>query len=373
MRFEIIKHDKNTSARTGRLTTSHGIVETPIFMPVGTQGTVKTVSPKELEECGVQIVLANTYHLYLRPGPELIKSAGGLHNFISWSHPILTDSGGYQVFSLSDLRQISEEGVSFRSHFDGSSHFFTPEKVIEIQEALWADIIMTLDECPPYPSSYEYARKSTELTTKWAIRCKKAQTNNETQALFGIIQGSTYSDLRLLSTKNLVDLDFPGYAIGGLALGEPKVIMWELVSLVVQNLPPEKPRYLMGVGYPEDLISAVTLGIDLFDCVLPTRNARNGTVFTRFGRLSIKNATYANDFSPLDSECNCYTCRNFSRAYLRHLFNTGEILAPRLATLHSVHFFLWLMKEIRQAISEDRFDTLRKEFLSKYHYNENHL
>ncbi|MFQ6093260.1 MAG: tRNA guanosine(34) transglycosylase Tgt [bacterium] len=368
--FSITKEDKETSARVGVLSTPHGRVHTPVFMPVGTQGTVKTLSPQELKVARAQIILGNTYHLYLRPGPELISEAGGLHTFISWDGPILTDSGGYQVFSLADLNKITEEGVTFQSHWDGSYHLFTPEKVIQIQHDIGADIIMALDECTPYPCSYDYAKRSNEMTLRWARRCKDEHKNRGEQALFGIVQGSTYSDLREESAQALVDLDFDGYAIGGLSVGEPKSVMYEMIGAAVTYLPPDRPRYLMGVGKPEDLIKGVSLGTDMFDCVIPTRNGRNGTLFTRHGKLVVKNAECARDFEPVDGGCSCYTCRTFSRAYLRHLFQTGEMLGPRLATLHNIHFFLDLMRQMREAILGGRFESWRKDFLAGYLLNE---
>ena len=335
-------------------------------MPVGTQGTVKTLSPQELHETHAQIILGNTYHLYLRPGSDLIADAGGLHSFMSWDKPILTDSGGYQVFSLADLNTITEEGVTFQSHWDGSFHLFTPEKVIQIQRDIGADVIMVLDECTPYPVSYEYAKRSNEMTLRWARRCKDEASKGTSQALFGIVQGSTYQDLREQSSKNLVDIGFDGYAIGGLSVGEPKSVMYEMIEAAVSHLPKEKPRYLMGVGKPEDLMKGVALGTDMFDCVIPTRNGRNGTLFTRRGTCVVKNAEYARAYEPVDDECSCYTCRTFSRAYLRHLFQTGEMLGPRLATLHNIHFFLDLMKQMRGAILKGYFDTWRSEFEEKY-------
>lgn len=369
--FRIAARDQNGSARAGAITTAHGEVNTPAFMPVGTQGTVKTLSPLDLEEVGAQIILCNAYHLYLRPGPQVVDQAGGLQNFIGWYHPILTDSGGYQVFSLADLNKVSEEGVTFQSHLDGSHHLFTAEKVIQIQHALGADIIMCFDECTPFPSTHREAQASAELTLRWAQRCRQehARLNDlkdRGQVLFGIVQGSTYADLRVRSATALVDMDFPGYALGGLSVGEPKSAMYEMIDATVPHLPADKPRYLMGVGMPEDLVEAVSRGLDLFDCVIPTRNARNGSVFTRQGPLVVKNAEYAGDFRPLDSSCGCYTCRHFSRAYLRHLFQSGEILAPRLATLHSVYFFMELMREMRKSILENRFQDWSKEFLDQY-------
>lgn len=371
MRFEILKIDATSSARAGILTTPHGVVETPVFIPVGTQGTVKTLSPQELEECGVQIILGNTYHLYLRPGDELISKAQGLHRFISWGKPILTDSGGYQIFSLADLRELNSKGVRFQSHLDGSYHLFTPEKVIKIQRDLGADIMMVLDECTPYPCPYNYAKESNLITIEWARRCKDEFERTQPlfdypQSLFAILQGSTYEDLRLQSLEALVEMKFEGYAIGGLSVGEPKTILYEITGLCTSHLPGEKPRYLMGVGKPEDLVECIGLGVDMFDCVIPTRNGRNGTVYTWKGKLVIKNAEYKEDFDPIDEGCGCYACRNFSRAYIRHLFQAGEILGPRLATLHNIYFFSQLMREARRAILEERFESWKREFLEGY-------
>ena len=364
---------KDGLARAGVLTTPHGDILTPAFMPVGTQGTVKTLSQQELEDIGAQIILGNAYHLYLRPGPELIHRLGGLHAFMRWKRPILTDSGGYQVFSMADLNRITEEGVTFQSHIDGSHHLFTPEKVMEIQHALGADLIMAFDECTPYPCTYEYARTSNELTLRWAERSKRhhdrleeRRNSGRPQVLLGIVQGSVYPDLRAISADALVAMDFPGYAIGGLSVGEPKADMQDMLEVTLPRLPEDKPRYLMGVGYPEDLIMAVRQGVDMFDCVIPTRNARNGTVFTRRGKVVVKNAEYSEDLAPLDSECDCMTCRNYSRAYIRHLFQVGEILALRLATLHSLYFFLGLMRQMRQAIVADRFEDWAQETLETY-------
>jgi len=336
-------------------------------MPVATQATVKTVSPKELDEIGVEIIVCNTYHLHLRPGEEVVREAGGIHNFMSWKGAILTDSGGFQVHSLADLREVTEEGVIFRSHIDGREILFTPEKVIEIQIHLGSDIMMVLDEPSPYPVTYEDAKRSLEFTNRWALRSKEWKERNKTdQAIFSIVQGSIYEDLRLDGVKELTRIGFDGYAIGGLALGEPKVEREKIVKLTSRFLPEEKPRYLMGVGYPEDIIYAVKEGVDLFDCVLPTRNARTGTAFTSRGKVVIKNSVYKKDFRPLDPECECYTCKNFSRAYLRHLFNAGEILAPRLLTYHSLYFFIRFMKKLRESIKEGRFDEWSEEFLEKY-------
>lgn len=369
IKYRVIKKDTRTKARLGILETPHGVIETPVFMPVGTQATVKAMTPEELKEMGATIILGNTYHLYLRPGHKIIEKAGGLHKFMNWDRAILTDSGGFQVFSLSSLRKITEDGVEFRSHIDGSKHFFTPEKVIEIQNSLGSDIIMSFDECAPYPADYDYVKRSMELTIKWAERGKKAHKNTDRQALFGIVQGGTYKDLRRECAERLVDMDFPGYAIGGLSVGEPKDLMYEIIDFTTDYLPHDKPRYLMGVGTPEDLIEGVIRGVDMFDCVLPTRIARNGTVFTSRGKLIVRDAPYAEDFSPLDEECDCYTCKNYSRAYLRHLFKAKEILAARLATYHNLYFLIKLMEKIREAIRQDRLLEFKEEFLKKYYRN----
>lgn len=374
--FRIIKKDKNSNARVGVIKTPHGEVNTPVFMPVGTQASVKTLSSEDLKEIRAEMILGNTYHLYLRPGHQLVEKAGGLHRFMSWDRPILTDSGGFQVFSLNSLTRTSEEGVRFQSHLDGSYHLFTPEKVVEIQHALGADIIMALDEPVLYPCSFEQAERANQLTLNWAERCKQAHEEMDdkgfkrTQALFGIIQGSSYPELRKKSAEALMKLDFPGYAIGGLSLGEPKTTTFEMVDLCVSYIPEEKPRYLMGVGTPEDMVEAICRGIDMFDCVLPTRNARNASLFTRFGKLIIKNSEYSDDFSPIDPECGCSVCRNYSRAYLRHLFNTGEVSALRLATIHSLYFYMDLMRMTKDAILKDSFLEWRKDFLKKYQSNE---
>ncbi|WDC83644.1 tRNA guanosine(34) transglycosylase Tgt [Caloramator sp. mosi_1] len=370
IRYELIKTCKQSGARLGRLHTPHGVIETPIFMPVGTQATVKTMTPEELKEIGAQIILSNTYHLYMRPGEKLVEKAGGLHKFMNWDRPILTDSGGFQVFSLSQLRDITEEGVTFRSHIDGSKHFISPEKAIEIENALGADIIMAFDECLPYPCDYDYAKNSLYRTIRWAERCLKAHNNTEKQALFGIIQGGMYRDLREESVREMIKLDFPGYAVGGLSIGEPKDIMYEVLDWTVHLLPENKPRYLMGVGSPDALLEGVIRGVDMFDCVLPTRIARNGTVFTSKGKLVVRNAEYAEDFRPLDEECDCYACRNYSRAYIRHLFKAKEILGARLTTIHNLRFLLKLMEDVRQAIMEDRLLDFKEEFFEKYGYNE---
>jgi queuine tRNA-ribosyltransferase len=363
--FSLIKKDSASSARLGKITTSHGEVKTPVFMPVGTQATVKTLSPEDLVGLGAEIILSNTYHLFLRPGHELIREFGGLHGFMNWNRPILTDSGGFQVFSLADLRKITEEGVTFQSHVDGGAkHFITPEVAIEIQEALGADIIMAFDECIPYPATRDYAQESLERTLRWARRCAAAKRDTG-QALFGIVQGGMYPDLRKRSADALVDIGFDGYAIGGLSVGETKPVMYEMVEASVPALPEDKPRYLMGVGTPEDLLEGVERGIDMFDCVMPTRNGRNGTFFTSFGKVVIRNAQYEKDKLPIDPECGCYTCRNFSRAYLRHLYNAGEILALRLGTIHNLFFYLNLMRGVRSSIEQGRFVEFKKEVLSK--------
>ena len=363
--YELIKQCSKTGARVGRLYTPHGVFDTPIFMPVGTQATVKAMSPDELKDMGAGIILSNTYHLYLRPGHDLVAEAGGLHKFMQWDRGILTDSGGFQVFSLGPLRKITEEGVTFRSHLDGSKHFLSPEKATEVQMALGADIIMAFDECVPYPADYEYARQSTQRTTRWAERCKKAHTRKD-QALFGIVQGGMYKELRTMSAQDLISLDFSGYAIGGLSVGEPKPLMYEMLDHTVPLLPSNKPRYLMGVGTPDCLLEGVMYGIDMFDCVFPTRVARNGTVMTNRGRLVVKNAEFARDFRPIDPECGCYTCRNFSRAYIRHLLKTDEIFGLRLTTTHNLYFLLNFMKEMRKAILDDRFLAFREEFWAHY-------
>lgn len=366
-KFELIKKSYGTDARIGKLRTPHGTIDTPVFMPVGTQASVKAVSPRNLDEIGAQIILANTYHLYMRPGHHLIKEAGGIHNFMSWDRPVLTDSGGFQVFSLGDLRQIKEEGVYFKSHLDGSSHFLSPEKVMEIENFLGADIIMAFDECVPYPCQYEDAQKAVERTTRWAKRCVNAH-NRDDQALFGIIQGNVYKDLRKRSAEEILSLELPGYAIGGLSVGEPKPIMYEMLEHTVPMMPENKPRYLMGVGSPDCILEGVIRGIDMFDCVLPTRIARNGTAMTSQGKVVVRNATYERDFGPLDPECDCYACQNFSRAYIRHLVKAGEILSSVLISIHNLRFLAKLMENIRNAIMEDRLLEYRDEFFKKYGY-----
>lgn len=367
--YELIKTEKHTGARLGKLHTPHGTYDTPMFMPVGTLATVKTMSPEELKTMGAGTILSNTYHLWLRPGHDIVKEAGGLHKFMNWDQAILTDSGGFQVFSLSKIRDITEEGVHFRNHLNGDKLFLSPEKSMEIQNALGSDIMMAFDECPPYPASYEYMKQSVERTSHWAERCLRAHRRPDVQGLFGIVQGGAYEDLRLESANALVSLGFPGYAIGGLSVGEPKDVMNRMLEFTTPLLPADKPRYLMGVGSPDSLIDGAIRGIDMFDCVLPTRIARNGTVMTSAGRLVVKNAQYARDFRPLDEHCNCYTCRHYSRAYIRHLIKCGETFGIRLTTYHNLYFLLKLMENVRQAIREDRLLDFREEFFEQYGFN----
>jgi len=370
--FDLVHQDKFSQARTGILTTIHGQVDTPCFMAVGTHATVKGLMFKDINEAGAQIMLSNAYHVFLRPGLEVIKNAGGLHKFMGWDKPILTDSGGYQVFSLALFRKMHEQGVEFQSHIDGRKHFLTPEGVIDIQQALGSDIIMPLDECVHYPCTLDQAKAALERTFSWARRSQAHfKKNNRAsaagkQALFGIVQGATYERLRKIAAGQMVDLNFPGYAIGGVSVGESSNLIYNILELVSGILPPEKARYAMGIGYPFDIVEAVDRGIDMFDCVIPTRYGRNGTAFTSRGKVNIRNAAYANDLDRLDAKCACYTCRNFSRSYLRHLFNAKEMLGLILLSLHNVHFFLELMRQIRQAISEDRFSQFKQLFLSDY-------
>lgn len=376
--FSVVKYDRSCQARAGVLRTAHGTIQTPIFMPVGTQASVKTLSPADLSDIRAQIILNNTYHLYLRPGAELVHKAGGVQKFSAWNRPILTDSGGYQVFSLSKLNRITPEGFHFRSHIDGSRHFFSPEKVVEIQRDLGSNIMMVLDECAPYPCDYRYALKAHELTLDWARRSRAAfagigERHGFMQHQFAIVQGSVYPDLRRRSAEALVEMDFPGYGIGGLSVGEPKQAMFEMTALVTGLLPKNKPRYLMGVGKPEDLLEGVELGVDMFDCIMPTRNGRNGTAFTSGGQIVIKNAKFREQFVPLDQECDCYTCRTFTRAYLRHLFSAQEVLVLRLISLHNLHFYLGLMSRARQAILQGRYLEFKRDFLEQYHSNRHHL
>jgi queuine tRNA-ribosyltransferase len=376
--FELLNRSRQTRARAGRVTTAHGSFDTPAFMPVGTQGTVKALTQQMLEAAGAGIILGNTYHLYLRPGHLIINKLGGLHRFTGWERALLTDSGGFQVFSLTSLRKLTDEGVEFQSHIDGSRHFLSPEKSMEIQAALGADIVMSFDECTPFPATRDEATRSLELTQRWARRSndhliklhsEPAEATgikivNPTQALFGIVQGSTYLDLRERSLAGLIEIDFDGYAIGGLSVGEEKTAMFEVVSHIAPLMPEDRPRYLMGVGTPEDLVNAVAEGIDMFDCVLPTRNARNGQLFTSRGRINIDNARYRDDGRPIDEACACSVCDRYSRAYLRHLFTTGEILSSVLTTLHNISFYLDTMVRIRQAITLDAFDEFRHSYLS---------
>ena len=370
--FKLIDQDDKTNARRGKLSTARGEINTPCFMPVGTQATVKTLSPQDLADAGAEIILANAYHLFLRPGMEVIRKAGGLHNFMGWPKPILTDSGGYQIFSLALLRKVSENGVEFQSHIDGFRHFLTPEDVIGIEQGLGSDIIMPLDDCVHYPCEKDYAEIALKRTIDWAKRSKiaigrqPAAGSKKQQLLFGIVQGATYEDLRRTCAQEITGIGFDGYALGGLSVGEPKNLMYNMAALVVEFLPKDRPRYMMGVGLPEDIIEAVDLGVDMFDCVAPTRYGRNGTAFTSAGKMTVRNALYSEDFRPLDAECGCYTCKNFSRAYLRHLFNTSELLGLRLVSLHNVYFYLEMMRNIRAAIEKDNFSEFKQEFLSKY-------
>lgn len=377
--FEISANDKNSKARVGVIKTGHGEIETPVFMPVGTQGTVKAVNPEYLKNhLKTKIVLSNTYHLYLRPGTDVLEKAGGLHKFMHWEKPILTDSGGFQIFSLADLRHLKKDGVEFRSHLDGSKHFFTPQKVIEIQRSIGSDITMVLDECTPYPCEYEYAQRSVKLTSDWAAQAKNVFESSKpkygyNQNLFGIIQGSIYKDLREHSAKEIIDLDFNGYAIGGLAVGEPTETMYEMVDFTTDFMPKSKPRYLMGVGRPENLLEAIERGIDMFDCVMPTRNARNAYLFTYNGILSMRNARYKDDFRPIDDFCECYTCKNFTRSYIRHLFIAKEILALELASIHNLYFYLNLMRTARTKILNGNFLEWKSQIINKLSINQNNL
>ena len=369
--YELIKQDETTGARAGIIHTPHGSFPTPIFMPVGTQATVKGVSPEELKDLGAGIILSNTYHLFLRPGMELVKEAGGLHKFMHWDGAILTDSGGFQVFSLGELRKITEEGVTFRSHLDGSRKFLSPEVSMEVQMCLGSDIVMAFDECVPYPADYEYAKRSTERTLRWAKRCQAAMTAPN-QGLFGIVQGGMYKDLREWHAKEMTALDFPGYAVGGLSVGEPKELMYEMLEYSTAHLPKDKARYLMGVGTPDHLVEGVARGIDMFDCVYPTRVARNGMAMTWHGRLVMKNSNFTHDHNVLEEGCGCYACRNgYTRAYIRHLVRAGEIFGLRLLSLHNLYFLEEFVRRMRTAILEDRFPAFRAEFLENYNPREN--
>ncbi len=374
--FEVLNVDSDSAARRGRLQTAHGVVETPVFMPVGTQATVKCMAPDELRTLGAQIILSNTYHLVIRPGTDLIQKAGGLHKFMGWDGPILTDSGGYQVFSLAKLRKISKDGVEFQSHVDGATMFLGPREAIVAQTALGSDIMMAFDECPHWPCDREYACSSLTLTLEWAARCKEAvstqpPTVSGRQLLFGIVQGSVYPDLRERGARELVAMGFDGYAIGGVSVGEPPSEMLRQVEMVVPFLPQNKPRYVMGIGTPPQMLEMIARGVDMFDCVLPTRVARNGTIFTARGTYAIKNAQYREDFGPLEKECGCYACRNFTRAYIRHLFRTNEILGLRLMTWHNLHMYLGTMRRAREAIAAGEFEKFRRDFITEYHEREN--
>ncbi|MCI5164689.1 MAG: tRNA guanosine(34) transglycosylase Tgt [Candidatus Electrothrix sp. GM3_4] len=362
--YTLLHQSTECPARCGQVHTMHGTFDTPVFMPVGTLGTVKAVTPENLEELGAQIILGNTYHLFIRPGHELIRSFGGLHGFMHWDKPILTDSGGFQIFSLKELAKITEEGAMFRSHLDGAKFFLDPEKAVEIQEALGSDIMMVLDTCIPYPATLNEAQKATALTARWAKRCRDAQSDTG-QLLFGILQGGMYPELRKMAAEELIEIGFDGYAMGGLSVGEPKELMHEMLDASVHLLPDSHPKYLMGVGTPEDLVEGVYRGVDMFDCVMPTRNARNGMLFTSQGRVVIKNSRYREDHRPLDEQCTCYTCRHYSRAYLRHLFQCREILAYQLNSIHNLHYYCTLMAGMRQAIAEDRFLDFRRNFYAQ--------
>lgn len=364
--FEVIKVDSKTKARAGILHTPHGDIETPVFMPVGTQGTIKAVKPDAVKDMGAGIILGNTYHLYLRPGHKLVEAAGGLHKFMNWDRAILTDSGGFQVFSLGKLRKISEEGVRFRSHIDGSEHFISPEKSMEIQNSLGSDIIMAFDECVSYPADKKYVQESVGLTTRWLKRCKEYHKNTEKQSLFGIMQGGCYKDLRYESAMQIVELDLPGYAIGGLSVGEPKDVMLEVLDYCVDFLPAGKPRYLMGVGTPDYLLESAERGVDMCDCVIPTRLARHGMAMTSQGKLNIKNAKFEKDFTPLDPNCTCPACRNYTRSYLRHLYKANEILSATLISEHNIFFLLNLMRQAREAILNDEFSDFKRRLYSDY-------
>ncbi len=365
--FNITATSTSGHARAGVIQTAHGKIETPVFMPVGTLGSVKSLSPEELRAAGASIILGNTYHLYLRPGCEVIDRFAGLHRFMNWDGPILTDSGGFQVFSLARLASVSDDGVTFQSHIDGSSHLLTPEKAIEIQTCLDSDIIMCLDECIQYPAERDATRIAVDNTSRWAKRCKQAwqQSANGRNALFGIVQGGMFKDLRAMSVDELVDIDFSGYALGGLSVGEPVEIMLEVAEFTLPKMPANRPKYIMGVGTPENLVELVALGADMFDCVLPTRNARNGQLFTQNGTLNISNSRFKHDTTPPDTECRCYTCQNYSRAYLRHLYLARELLAYRLNTIHNIYYFIQLMEHIRSAIMSDTFDAFKKDFYAK--------
>jgi len=371
MSFKLIHKDKTSKARVGLLKSAHGEIKTPVFMPVGTQASVKTLSSQELIDCKAQVILGNAYHLYLRPGTKIIKQAGSLHKFMGWDGPILTDSGGFQVFSLAVLRKITKDGVDFQSHIDGSRHFLTPEDIINVQLELGSDILMPLDECVHYPAERDYAQQSLKLTTLWAKRSKQEFLRRinpkDGRLLFGIVQGGTYPDLRKQAAERLLEIDFPGYAVGGVSVGEPEDLKLEIMEHSLRFLPSDKPRYSMGIGTPDDILGAVELGVDMFDCVMPTRHARNGTAFIKGGKLVLRNAPYAEDYRVIDEDCKCFSCRNnYTRAYIRHLVNAGEILGIRLVSLHNVYFYVKLMENIRTAIQEDRFLEFKKDFLTNH-------
>ena len=367
-RYELIKKDKKTGARLGRVYTDHGCFDTPCYMPVGTQATVKAMTPRDLEDVNAHIILANTFHLYLRPGHDLVREAGGLHSFMHWDRPILTDSGGFQVFSLSKINDIREDGVMFQSPIDGSKHFFSPEKVMEIEMALNADIAMAFDECAPFPCDHTYAEQAMNRTHRWAERCKEAH-NSDTQNLFGIVQGAFYPDLRIASAKFLASLDFEGYGIGGLSVGEPKETMYRMLEEIEPYMPEQKPRYLMGVGSPDCFLEGIRRGIDMFDCVMQTRMARTGMALTRHGRMNIRNAKYERDFTPIEEGCDCYACRNFTRAYIHHLVKEKEILGAQLLTMHNLRFSIRLMEDIRKSIQNDDFLDFSTELLEQGIYD----
>lgn len=366
--YELKHVCKQTGARLGTVHTPHGSFDTPAFMPVGTQATVKGMSPDEVKSMGAGIILSNTYHLWMRPGSDIVREAGGLHKFMNWDRAILTDSGGFQVFSLSENRKINEEGVHFRSHIDGSKHILTPEKSIEVQNDLGSDIIMAFDECTPWPAEHSYAKHSLERTTRWLERCINAHKNPRSQALFGIVQGGTFADLRQQSAREITQFDLPGYALGGLSVGEPGHLMYEMLEATVPILPTDKPRYLMGVGSPDYLIEGSIRGIDMFDCVLPTRIGRNGTVLTHKGRMIVRDKKFSRDFGPIDEKCDCYVCKYYSRAYIRHLIKANEMFGLRLTSWHNIHFLLKLMEDVRQAIKDDRLLDFRNEFFAEFGY-----
>ena len=371
--FQLIKKDNATGARIGLIKTGHGDIETPVFMPVGTNATVKTLTSEDLLQIDSQMVLSNTYHLYLRPGKDIIQEAGGLHSFMNWQRPILTDSGGYQIFSLAKLRQVKDDGVEFQSHSDGSTHFFTPEKIVDIQRTLGSDIMMVLDECAPFPCDRKLAEESVNRTTVWATRSHQQflkTDNGSKQFQFGIIQGATYEDLRMKSAEQILGIGFNGYAVGGVSVGEPVDLMFKTLGWVEPFLPEDRPRYFMGSGMPDQIVQGVAMGMDMFDTSIPTRYGRNGSAFTEEGRLTIRNAPFANDFRPLDEYCNCFVCRKYTRAYIRHLVNTSEILGLHLLSYHNVYFYVRLLKRIRQAIKENRFEDFKKEFLGNYRTDE---